>query len=141
MSDPKLLVHDHLLHDSPTLSIYYDPVHDWIYMDWKGQQSVESIKAGCNLLLGFLKSERCKKVLNDNTRVTNIWSDAAPWIAREFFPKAAQAGLTYIAWIYSPDQFSRLSTDEVMALNQEKIATIPFNNYEDAVQWFSSVQC
>ncbi len=139
MPDPKLILHTHLLFESPLLCIYYDVTYDWIYMDWIGEQTVDSIKLGCNQLLRFLKAERCHKVLNDNTKVTNIWSDAAEWIAFDFFPRAEQAGLLYLAWIYSPDQFSRLSADEVMCRHQTATATIPFNNYNDAANWLSSV--
>jgi len=139
MSDPKLIAHNHLLYESSTLSIYYDTTYDWIYMDWVGEQSVESIKAGCKQLLHFLKAERCHKVLNDNTRVTNIWSDAAEWIAKDFSPKAQKAGLEYLAWIYSPDQFSRLSADEVFSRHEVSTVSIPFSNYDEATSWLSSV--
>lgn len=139
MSDPKLIAHNHLLYESPSLCIYYDTTHDWIYMDWVGQQSVDSIKEGCKQLLHFLKAERCHKVLNDNTRVTNIWSDAAEFISTDFFPKAQKAGLEYLAWIYSPDQFSRLSTDEVLSRHEVSTVSIPFSNYQEAVNWLSSV--
>ena len=139
MSDPQLVVHKHLLHQSPTLCIYYDTISDWIYMDWIGLQSVESVKEGCEKLLTFLVSERCHKVLNDNTRVTNIWSDVSIWVAVDFFPRAKKAGLQYLAWIYSPDQFSRLSTDEVLSHQTANIITIPFNSYEEARNWLAAV--
>ena len=139
MSDPQLVLHNHLLLESPTLCIYYDTVFDWIYMDWIGQQTVESVKEGCEKLLTFIVSERCPKVMNDNTRVTNIWSDAAIWVANDFFPRAEKAGLQYLAWIYSPDQFSRLSADEVLVRQSVNIIIVPFNNFEEAKNWLTTV--
>ena len=138
MSNPKLVIHTQPLFKSPELNIYYDTLYDWIYMDWIGEQTVESIKLGCKQLLKFIQSERCPKVLNDNTKVTNIWSDTAAWIAVEFLPQAEKAGLAYLAWIYSPDHFSRLSADEVIGRHQTSIVTIPFNSYEEAKNWLTS---
>ena len=54
MSDPQLVLHNHLLLESPTLCIYYDTHSDWIYMDWIGQQTVDSVKEGCEKLLSFI---------------------------------------------------------------------------------------
>ena len=139
MSDPQLVLHKHLLFESPTLCIYFDTVSDWIYMDWLGQQTVDSVKEGCEKLLKFLVSERCNKVLNDNTRVTNIWSDVAIWVAHDFFPRAEKAGLQYLAWIYSPDQFSRLSADEVLMHQTASVITIPFDCYDEAQRWLAAV--
>lgn len=139
MSDPQLVLHQHLLHQSANLCIYFDTASDWIYMEWIGEQDVDMIKTGCEQLLKYLKAERCHKVLNDNSRVTNIWSDAAPWIAREFLPRAEQAGLEYLAWILSPDQFSRLSAEEVLANQETSLIAIPFENYPEAKNWLSSV--
>ena len=139
MSNPQLVLHKHLLLESPTLCIYYDTHSDWIYMDWLGEQTVDSVKEGCEKLLTFIVSERCHKVLNDNTRVTNIWSDAAIWVALDIFPRAEKAGLQYLAWIYSPDQFSRLSTDEVLVRQTASIIVVPFNCYEEASNWLAAV--
>lgn len=50
-------------------------------------------------------------MLNDNTRVTIMWSDTAERGGKEWFPAMAAAGLQYFAWVYSSNIYSRLSTD------------------------------
>ncbi|UYZ62696.1 hypothetical protein [Hymenobacter weizhouensis] len=100
-----------LLHQLPHISIYYDYLNDWLYVDWTGDQDLESVQGGCLLMLECLRQERCRKVLNDNTRVTSMWSDAAEWGGRVWFPAMTEAGLEYFAWVYSPNIYSRLSTD------------------------------
>ena len=62
-------------------------------------------------ILRLLVQQRCHKVLNDNTRVTSMWSEAAEWAGKEWFPAMTAAGLHYFAWVYSPNLYSRLSTD------------------------------
>ena len=58
-----------------------------------------------------MKLQRCQKRLNDNARVTSMWSEAAEWGGKECFPVMAAAGLQCSAWGDSPDLYSRLSTD------------------------------
>jgi hypothetical protein len=140
MPEVKTILNHHILYESESVCIYHDFVEDWIYVDWIGEQTLDSIKTGCEKLLYFLVKERCHKLLNDNTRVTNIWSDAAEWIATDFAPRAAQAGLNFCAWVYSPDHFSRLSTDEVLEQQHTEIITIPFENLEVAKDWLRSVK-
>jgi hypothetical protein len=139
MSNAKTILNHNILYESATVCIYFDFLDDWLYVDWIGEQTVESIKEGCEQLLLLLKAERTHKLLNDNTRVTNIWSDAAEWIATDFAPRCAYAGLEYVAWVYSPDQFSRLSADEVMERHITSTVTIAFDDIEAASQWLRSV--
>ena len=69
------------------------------------EKDVDLIKASCEQHLKFLIAERCHKVLDDNSRVTNIWTDATNWI-EDFSPRSEKAGMEYLAWILLPDQFS-----------------------------------
>lgn len=139
MPAAKTILNHNLLYESETLCIYFDFADDWLYADWNGRQTVESVKDGCEQILQFLKAERTHKLLNDNTNVTNIWSDSAEWVATDFGPRCASSGLEYVAWVYSPDHFSRLSADEVMEHHISSTVTIAFDNVEEAKDWLRSV--
>jgi hypothetical protein len=139
MSEAKTLLNHRLLCEKDAYCIYHDFVNEWLYVDWIGPQSVETIKEGCEVLLKFMAQERLHKVINDNTRVTNIYSDAAEWVARTFAPRCALAGLDYCAFVYSPDHFSRLSADEILDRHITKTVTIPFNDLASAQDWLRSV--
>ncbi|GAB2777295.1 hypothetical protein HNQ93_001826 [Hymenobacter luteus] len=125
-----------LLHQDPTITISYDYQRDWLYANWTGDQSLESVQAGCLRLLEHLQFERCTKLLNDNTEVTSMWSDASGWVGATWFPMMADAGLEYFAWVYSPNVYSRLSADLSM---QQQLGTRPivlaFDNQELASNW------
>jgi hypothetical protein len=123
-----------LLHQDSTISIYYDYQHDWLYADWTGDQSLESVQEGCLRILELLRTERCTKVLNDNTKVTSMWSDASEWVGATWFPQMAEAGLEYFAWIYSPNVYSRLSADLSMQHTTRPIV-LAFDNQEMATNW------
>src|SRR5687768_2275267 len=70
---------------SDTIDIYHDD-RGWLYVDWKGQQSVESVKAGCEQMLLHLRELGLSKVLNDNTHVAGSWSCASRWWAVDWLP-------------------------------------------------------
>ena len=130
----------HLLLDTPSISISFDFIENWLYAEWKGPQDLESVQTGAREMLRLLQLERCHKVLNDNRRVTTIWSDAAEWGGQIWFPQMAAAGLQYFAWIYSPNAYSRLSTDLTL---QYTDATGPivatFDHIDTARNWLRNV--
>jgi hypothetical protein len=86
------------------------------------------------VMLDLLEEHRCTKVLNDNTHVVGSWSEAAEWGAEFWFPAMMKAGLKHFAWIYSPEVFSKLSTDKTIDLSGQNIFGT-FNDKEEASQW------
>jgi hypothetical protein len=115
--------------------IEYYPEHQYIAVDWIGYQTVDSVKYGCEKMLEFLSQYNCRRVLNDNTNVTGIWSGASAWVGGDWFPRMAEAGLQHFAWVYSPSAFSRLSTDESLRFLEEKKIARTFDNTEAAREW------
>lgn len=91
--------------------IAYDYTNEWLYVDWQKDQDLASVQAGATQMLECLRQEQCHKVLNDNRRVETIWSDASEWGGKVWLPAMAAAGLQCFAWVYSPNLYSRLSTD------------------------------
>ena len=103
-----------LLVSEDYLQIEYEPVNHWIYADWKGYQTEDSIKNGCESILKFMIQFKCQKVLNDNTNVIGIWTPASVWVGSNWFPRIIAAGLKSFAWIYSPSVLSQVSTEETL---------------------------
>lgn len=129
-----------LLLDTTSISISFDHLENWLYADWKGPQDLHSVQWGALEMLRLLKQEHCNKVLNDNRLVTSIWADAAEWGGRIWFPQMSAAGLKYFAWVYSPNVYSRLSTDLTL---EQTVAAGPivatFESIETARNWLRTV--
>lgn len=123
-----------LLHQDAIIHIAYDDENHWLYADWQAEQDSFSVQAGALKMLDLLRQEKARKVLNDNRRVETTWADAAEWGGRVWFPLMAEAGLEYFAWVYSPNVYSRLSTDLTL-----EYTTAPFikafDNLEAAREW------
>lgn len=122
------------------ITIAYDHANEWIYADWRGDQNLTSVQRGGGDILRLMKQQRCYKVLNDNTQVAGMWSEAAEWAGKEWFPSMTSAGLKYFAWVYSPNLYSRLSTDLTLqfAANDAIVAT--FDDLETAKAWLTQMQ-
>ncbi|OON67727.1 hypothetical protein [Hymenobacter sp. CRA2] len=122
------------LFENQYLTIAYDYANEWLYADWNGEQNFDSVHDGCLQMLEILKQERCHKVLNDNRRVTSMWSDASEWGGKVWFPLMAEAGLEYFAWVYSPNIYSRLSTDLMMSHTIRPLV-LAFDDINTASAW------
>lgn len=123
------------LHDVPTLTISYDYANDWLYLDWYGTLDDESVMAGALKLLELLKQQSCNKVLNDNTRITGLWADAAKWGSDVFFPMLYEAGCRYFSWVYSPERYSQLSAQLAVEHTTAGITILAFQNRDTAAEW------
>ena len=117
------------------ITIAYDHLNDWILADWHGDQDLASVQHGALAIMRFMQLQRCHKVLNDNTQVTSMWSEAAEWGGKEWFPTMAAAGLQYFAWVYSPNLYSRLSTDLTLQYTAGSPVVATFDDIETAKAW------
>ena len=116
------------------IEIHYDSENHWIYSNWQNYQKLESVQNGCEKILGFLKEKNCTKVLNDNRLVKGTWTFASEWVGNDWFPRIIEAGLKQFAWIYSPDAFSKFSTDQSTKNTEDSIIKT-FNNIKEGEDW------
>lgn len=120
--------------EEPHITIAFDHLEDWLFADWHGDQTLQSVQHGALEMLRLLKQQRTRKVLNDNTRVTSMWSEASEWGGRVWFPQMVEAGLEYFAWVYSPNLYSRLSTDLTLQ-HTERPVVATFDDLQTAKAW------
>ncbi|MBT9393253.1 hypothetical protein KLP40_08765 [Hymenobacter sp. NST-14] len=128
-----------ILFDASFLVLSFDYTHNWLYADWRGPQTLETVQAGSAQLVEQLRRERCDKLLNDNRAVHGMWMDGSEWISRDLPPELAAAGLRYVAWVYSPEVFSRLSAQRVVEQASRRFLTFAFEDAAAARAWLSSM--
>lgn len=121
------------------IEISFDPKAKILLANWKGYQSVASIRTGCEAMLKFLTEKKLHKVLNDNTNVLGIWRSAAEWMAHDWFPRMNAAGLESFAWVYSASRLSQISTDDTLAmLDAGKFGIKLFYEKPEAHNWLEN---
>ncbi|OWP64200.1 hypothetical protein CDA63_05625 [Hymenobacter amundsenii] len=128
-----------ILHESPNLTISFSYLDDWLYLDWHGNLDDDKAMAGALKLLELLPQERCAKVLNDNTRVTGLWADAAKWGSDVFFPQLYAVGCRYFSWVHSPERYSQLSAELAVQQTAAGITFMAFNDLSMAAAWLRSM--
>ena len=128
------------LNSDPYLTITYDADHEWLYADWHGQVDSEDVMTGAVNLWNALRKEQCIKVLNDNTRLSGIWADAAIWGAEELLPRLSEAGCRYFAWVYSSEVYSRLSAEIIIEHTRAGIVIRTFDDFATAGNWLDQMQ-
>jgi hypothetical protein len=124
----------HLLYSSEHLDLHHEDMGRWLHADWKGYQSVDLVKAGCEVMLRYLTRLRLTKVLNDNSHMTGVWIGASDWVAAEWLPRMRQAGLRHFAWVPSSYSLSRRAALAALQQAGPDTAT-PFDTVEAAAAW------
>lgn len=129
------LVRNQLLYRESFIVIEYNSSDEWIYVNWRGYVSYETVTAGCEKILQCMQETECYRILNDNTNVEGIWSGASVWVAQDWFPRMLSAGLKCFAWVYSSSALSRLSMDKSIRNTEDPSYIKTFQNLEAAEDW------
>ncbi len=122
------------MYASKNIDIEFNEQEKFMYVNWKGFQTVENVKFGCEKILDFLKQKKVSRVINDNRLVTGPWQGAAEWTAKEWFPRMFAAGLTHFAWVQSASVFSQLSTDKTLSETDGSWKTQGIRTFDDLEQ-------
>jgi hypothetical protein len=122
------------LFEAPNLTIWHDCSNHWLYVEWKGEQSLEMIQVSCQYAMQHLPLSNYTKVLNDSTQATGNWAEAAQWLGKHLFPQLAKMGLTYMAWVYAVDFNSRFAIDATLRC-ATGLTIVTFDDLDAACTW------
>ncbi|GAB2478704.1 hypothetical protein GCM10011375_18280 [Hymenobacter qilianensis] len=123
-----------ILLDTPSICIAHDHCNQWLYVDWKGEQNESSIWVGRQQLVEWLRRTKCQKMLNDNSNLEGPWQEASQWLDEAFFQTLADAGLHYLAWVYSPNYLSRSVIDDALSCISKPMI-VSFEDVASAYTW------
>ncbi len=121
-----------------TINMQLNTEQNRMDVNWTGYQNFKSVQDGCLIMLDLVKKNHCVKILNDNSNVMGNWSEASDWVSSACLPALDAAGITQIAWIYSPSIFSQLAAEKSADLILNNIKIQFFNDKISAVQWLDT---
>lgn len=122
------------------LTIEYDIYNKWVYNNWIGYQTINSIIKGANTCLEYIEEHKCAFVLNDNRLVSGPWNHSNEWIAHRWMPRAVVAGMRFFAHVVNAQTLAEISAGE-MHQNANGLFTMQvFNNYDLARTWLKSTK-
>ncbi|GAC1314829.1 MAG: hypothetical protein NVSMB24_39910 [Mucilaginibacter sp.] len=118
--------------------IQYEEAQNWMYINWLGYQSFDTVKEGSMLLMDLFKKNNCTKILDDNSLLLGSWSEAADWGAEYWFPTMSKLGLKKMAWITSPTAFSQFAAKKASHTVIGAVTIEFFNNLAEAAEWLEN---
>jgi hypothetical protein len=92
-----------MLYSSAGLDIAYNRLHHYLYCNWKGVQTTESLRAGTGIILTLLKRQDCDRILMDNRQVNGAYGTASRWMKLGLMTALQTSGLAKVSWLVSPD--------------------------------------
>lgn len=122
-----------------TINVELNAAENRLDVNWTGYQNFKSVQDGCLIMLDLVKKNQVNKILNDNTEVRGNWSEASDWVSAECLPALAEAGIQYLAWIYSPSSFSQLAAEKSAAPLKSTINIQFFKEKTAAIDWLDSL--
>ena len=109
--------------------------NSFIYAQWYGVQSVETVKEGGNKLLDMMKEQPCPKLLNSNKEVIGSWDMALEWAETVWAPQMRAAGLKYLAQVVPSSIYATLTIQNLIQQIDDQFEIRTFEEDTDAVAW------
>lgn len=123
---------------SVALDVQYDEANAWLYLDWKGPQTLAGVQASTQHVSALIARTNCHKALNDNSRVTQTSWELMRWLAAEYLPATGRLGLDYVAWVYSSVLVCRSDLDQMALLLAPRPHVALFEDVASAYAWLAS---
>jgi len=111
------------------------PANSYIYTNWIGIQSLESILMGSKQVLTMLRREPCKAILNSNKELIGPWDDGALYMGNKWVKDLNTLGVIYFAHVLAPGIYGQRSFEKFFQLAQPYIQIEVFNTEEEAESW------
>lgn len=111
----------------------------FIYTQWFGVQSVETVKEGGYKMLDMIKEQPCPKLLNSNKEVIGSWDMALEWAENEWAPQMRAAGLKYLAQVVPTSIYATLTIQNLIQHIDGTFEIRTFENDADAEAWLLSL--
>jgi hypothetical protein len=125
---------------SESLDAYYDTDNAWLYLDWKGPQSLQQVQNDCRQVTALIYQTQARKALNDNSHTTHSSWEMVMWVAKEYLPEAGRAGMEYVAWVKSPVLECRNDVDLMALALGLKPQVAIFDDLDEAYFWLRSMR-
>ncbi|MBC5991678.1 hypothetical protein [Pontibacter cellulosilyticus] len=123
-----------VLYTTDFLTVSLEIDEEYLYADWSGVIDAARAKAGCNAILDCLRNHSNAKILNNNSKVTGHYPGAIDWVGNVWFPEMYKLGVRWFAWVYSPEFYTQLGTDQIISLSSQ-VTIETFYDIDSALQW------
>jgi len=103
--------------------------------NWNGFVSDNDYKEGLNKMIDFYKEKKVNKWIANLAKMEAISPEMQDWANNDWFPRALQAGVKYMAVVVSEDVFNQLAVDIIMTKVADLLTTHYFSSVDEAKEW------
>lgn len=122
--------------DEPWLAIYWDESCQAVRLEWKAYVEGEQVHQGLDTGLSLLKTKRASRWIADVRKLGPVRQVDQTWVNQDWFPRAIDAGLRYLATIQPKSAIARMSIKQIMSkVNDAEVFNSFFDDLELARQW------
>jgi hypothetical protein len=114
--------------------VYYDKTNDWVFVDWTGDLTLETVQHTCLGIARCFLDHSYPRVLNSNAQLTGVSWEVAPWLSRDFLPALRLSGVEQMAWEVPPALRVRNQVLDTVNLFPHTAINL-FPDVEAAVAW------
>jgi hypothetical protein len=111
------------------------PDNKYIYINWIGIQSLETVVMGGNHILTMLREKPCIGILNSNRELIGPWEVAVNWLTYKWGPQAKELGLRNFAHVLSPGIYGQRSFKSLSPSFEQQFNMRSFETEEAAKEW------
>lgn len=129
-----------LLFDSPQFTLYHNPKHEWLHIEWRGIHTQQSVEEYCAMLLEAVSTTKSRKVLNDASEILDGWANVSQWLGQQFLPQLARAGVGWVALLNAMDWPARLCLQAMLLhATEPTVRLFEFDEVIAARQWLDAI--
>jgi hypothetical protein len=121
--------------------IYYHSDVSAIHLDWSAQSTPEEFIKACEFSLALLKKTKAKKIIADNSKVTEVSVENQNWLTEDWFPRAIEEGFQYSAVIHSDMREVHSALRLIVSkINSKHVIVQYFSDLPSAKIWLSKIK-
>lgn len=125
--------------DKPWMTIRFDEGLQAVHLEWKRYAEGEEFRAGFNIGLELLQQKKVSRWLGDCRLLGPMTQADQQWINQDWHPRAAAAGMRWVAIVLPKAAVARLGMTSIKArVNQVDLVMSNFADLESARAWLRS---
>jgi hypothetical protein len=124
---------------TPTITVSYDTTNKWLYIQWQGLHTDESVRISSEHVFTCLATYPCVKILSDHSLLLGDWQACITSVVQQNFERLAAHGVFYVAWVHSFEYSDCIAMERVVRHVTQPIVGL-FDDVASAYDWLLHCQ-